>query len=96
MSTRLSSSVLKRGIGSGRSDILPESKKLKIDAVSFENDTFITDICMKRNKCASCVSDFGFNKERVKLLSTSNDISENSRGILYWMSRDQRVQGRTM
>ena len=36
---------------------------------------------------------FHFNKKRVRVLSKSQDVPQNAKAILYWMSRDQRVQG---
>lgn len=54
---------------------------------------FLTAIGFKREKCAENVLKFKFNKKRCRLLSKSMDIGDNGGGILYWMSRDQRVQG---
>jgi len=39
------------------------------------------------------VADFKFNKKRVRMLSKATEVPETSAGIVYWMSRDQRVQG---
>jgi len=59
-------------------------------AASFNSCT--KDIQSKREECAPSVAKFSFHKDRVKLLSQANDIPDGSRGIVYWMSRDQRVQ----
>lgn len=45
-----------------------------------------------RKGICSGVTDFQFNKKRVRAVNTNNAIPENSKAILYWMSRDQRVQ----
>lgn len=46
---------------------------------------------VRRSICTS-VNDFDFNKKRVRPVNNVNAIPENSQAILYWMSRDQRVQ----
>ncbi|KAK2582266.1 hypothetical protein KPH14_004612 [Odynerus spinipes] len=53
---------------------------------------FIVKIEDSRKHIADSVMTFRFNKKRVKLLSPSNDINKNCKGILYWMVRDARVQ----
>ncbi len=35
-----------------------------------------------------------FNKKRLRYLSDTQKIKQGSDGVLYWMSRDQRVQGK--
>lgn len=35
-----------------------------------------------------------FNKKRLRYISDTEKIKQGSEGVLYWMSRDQRVQGR--
>lgn len=37
--------------------------------------------------------EFKYNKKRVRLVSQGSDLKDDARCILYWMSRDQRVQG---
>ena len=37
--------------------------------------------------------DFNFNKKRVQMMSKATDVPSGSQGIVYWMSREQRVQG---
>ncbi|CAG0889189.1 unnamed protein product, partial [Darwinula stevensoni] len=39
------------------------------------------------------VESFPFIKKRVRILSGATEVKENSSGIVYWMSRDQRIQG---
>lgn len=34
-----------------------------------------------------------FNRKRLRFISDTQKIKQGSAGILYWMSRDQRVQG---
>lgn len=36
-----------------------------------------------------------FNNKRMRTLSKKTDVLPESQGIVYWMFRDQRVQGET-
>lgn len=53
----------------------------------------VDEIAKKRLKLYESVDAFRFNKKRVRVLSETREIPENSNGLVYWMSRDQRVQG---
>lgn len=44
-------------------------------------------------KTAKSIADFKFNKKRVRVLSADTEFPDDGDGVLYWMSRDQRVQG---
>lgn len=46
---------------------------------------------VRKNVCSS-ITDFTFNKTRVRPVNKINAIPQDSQSILYWMSRDQRVQ----
>ena len=75
----------------------PPAKKAKTEAGSSaapENWTkFLDAISARREKCAADISRFKFNKNRCRLVSESMEMTDRGGGILYWMSRDQRVQG---
>ncbi|KAM9279615.1 deoxyribodipyrimidine photo-lyase-like [Morus bassanus] len=45
-----------------------------------------------RRRAAPSVREFKYNKKRVRLISQGLDLKDDARCILYWMSRDQRVQ----
>lgn len=45
-----------------------------------------------RKGICSNVTEFNFNKNRVRPMNNTNTIPQDSQAILYWMSRDQRVQ----
>uniref|UniRef100_K7F2M8 Deoxyribodipyrimidine photo-lyase n=1 Tax=Pelodiscus sinensis TaxID=13735 RepID=K7F2M8_PELSI len=45
-----------------------------------------------RLRAAPSVQEFKYNKKRVRLVSQGPDLKEDAQGIVYWMSRDQRVQ----
>lgn len=53
----------------------------------------LEEIRKKRVSLYESVAAFRFNKKRVRVISEATQIPENSKGIVYWMSRDQRVQG---
>lgn len=38
--------------------------------------------------------DMKFNKKRERFISETQKIRQGSGGVLYWMQRDQRVQGK--
>lgn len=70
------------------------TKKLKpADQSEDDGNSFIEDIVEERKNAASSVKQFKFNKKRVKILSEAQDIPIRAQSVLYWMSRDQRVQG---
>ena len=37
--------------------------------------------------------EFKFNKKRVRIISKTKELPEDCEGVLYWMFRDQRVEG---
>ncbi|CAD6234110.1 GSCOCG00007563001-RA-CDS [Cotesia congregata] len=63
----------------------PQKKKLKSSSLF---DKFNDN----RQNAASSILDFKFNKNRVEVLSSVDAVAKNSKGILYWMFRDGRVQ----
>jgi hypothetical protein len=54
----------------------------------------IEDIKNKRTSLFKSIDEFRFNKKRVRVLTETTTFPEDSQGILYWMSREQRVQGK--
>lgn len=72
------------------------AKKAKIDNEKVSDDTFQTmleEISKSRSEVAKDVSEYKFNKKRVRLL-TGNEgyLKRECKAIAYWMHRDQRVQ----
>lgn len=45
-----------------------------------------------RSQTSRSIQDFPFNKKRLKVLSEAKEIGEKRNGIVYWMSRNQRVE----
>ena len=89
---------------SGNSD-QPPKKRLASDSESKAENTvtsknaasnktpLIDDIKNKRISLFKSIDEFRFNKKRVRVISDAKDFPDDSQGILYWMSREQRVQG---
>ncbi|KAH3805941.1 hypothetical protein DPMN_134251 [Dreissena polymorpha] len=84
MSSSSSKEEKKRKLENGGSDE-PSPKKTQVEDLA-------SRISEARKSLCSSVADFKFNKKRVKVLSKSEDIPNECDGIVYWMSRDQRVQ----
>ncbi|ELT97477.1 hypothetical protein CAPTEDRAFT_152478 [Capitella teleta] len=75
----------------------PPLKKQKSSSSSSSSKHVSSDVFLERIKglredAASSISDFSFNKNRVRTLTPCKKPSPDSKGVLYWMSRDQRVQ----
>ncbi|RUS74619.1 hypothetical protein EGW08_017623 [Elysia chlorotica] len=62
------------------------------DVGNTDNEEFINKINQRRIDVCEDVSKFKFNKKRVRVISEEEDFCEDSNGVVYWMSRDQRVQ----
>lgn len=58
-----------------------------------ESDDFVQKINQQRAAFCESVAKFKFNKKRVRVITGAEELPENTSGVLYWMSRDQRVQG---
>ncbi|XP_037822376.1 deoxyribodipyrimidine photo-lyase [Lucilia sericata] len=56
-------------------------------------NNFILSLQEKRLRCAASIEDFSFKKKRVRILSKTQEVREDCQGpVVYWMSRDVRVQ----
>ncbi|KAL4716848.1 hypothetical protein ACJJTC_012659 [Scirpophaga incertulas] len=62
------------------------------DENSLNTDSFIQKIQTKREETAASVTDFNFNKKRIRIVSQEQMVADKCDGIVYWMSRDSRVQ----
>lgn len=80
----------------------PAAKKLKLETSDDEPSSsrtpsvdsgILASVELKRKQCAGNILEFKFNKKRCRLLSKSMDLGNFGGGVLYWMSREQRVQG---
>lgn len=68
-----------------------DEKQPKLAAVRREREAgwLERDVAQLRKEAQGCE----FNKKRLRYLSDCEKIKQGSDGVLYWMSRDQRVQG---
>lgn len=57
-----------------------------------KDDKFMNEIQSSREKTATSIRGFKFNKKRINLLNKNEEVAEDKNGIAYWMARDQRVQ----
>ncbi|KPJ07339.1 Deoxyribodipyrimidine photo-lyase [Papilio machaon] len=76
-----------------------KKRKLSIASGSFKNKTtkssladFINNVQKKREVTADSILDFNFHKKRVRIFSQVQLVPDYCEGIVYWMSRDCRVQ----
>ncbi|XP_071547308.1 deoxyribodipyrimidine photo-lyase-like isoform X2 [Panulirus ornatus] len=65
-----------------------QPKKIKLDDESLEIHPRLQK---EREKEAENITEFKFNKKRVKMMSEADEVPDCD-GIVYWMFRDQRVQ----
>lgn len=56
-------------------------------------EDLVTKIEQARKNVAQSIANFKFNKKRVRMLSEAVEFEEDGGAVVYWMSRDQRVQG---
>lgn len=61
-------------------------KQQKIDQ---EEGWLVNVVAEQRNEAR----DIKFNQKRLRYLSETKTVKQGSEGVLYWMGRDQRVQG---
>ncbi|CAG9764033.1 unnamed protein product [Ceutorhynchus assimilis] len=70
----------------------PRDFKSKLALSSLTKEQFLDEIIKSRKSQAESIENFAFNKSRCRVLSKTKDIASNSKGVLYWMIRDCRVQ----
>lgn len=54
-------------------------------------EIFAKNIVKSRSETGKSIQEFKFKKDRCRLLSKYEDLREDSKGIIYWMSRESRV-----
>lgn len=71
----------------------PDAKKPRLEAGSTSGlQSLVKQLEIERAEVAASILDFDFKKKRVKILSDAKEMPENSNGVLYWMTREMRVQ----
>lgn len=66
------------------------SSALKTSALT--PPSFLKEFADDRANTAESVTNFEFRKKRIRILSTVQEVKANADGVVYWMSRDRRVQ----
>ncbi|KAL3848171.1 hypothetical protein ACJMK2_019045 [Sinanodonta woodiana] len=69
-----------------------ENKKLKGDEAQETEQDLLSKIKNARLNVCKSVEEFKYNKKRVRIISSCEEFPDACDGIVYWMSRDQRVQ----
>lgn len=67
----------------------PKLTDAKVEKRQRESGWLEREVAQLRKEARGCE----FNKKRLRYLSDCQKIKQKSDGVLYWMSRDQRVQG---
>ncbi|XP_072387922.1 deoxyribodipyrimidine photo-lyase-like [Diabrotica undecimpunctata] len=70
----------------------PRNSSGKILLDQLTKEYFFKNIVSAREAQGESVENFDFNKDRCRVLSPNENIKDGSKGILYWMYRDCRVQ----
>jgi deoxyribodipyrimidine photo-lyase len=73
----------------------PPIKKAKLvddQPAGSSTESLVSVFKKDRSDTAESIIKFDFKKKRVRVLSQSSEVKDKSSGIVYWMSRDQRVQ----
>lgn len=55
-------------------------------------EEFMNTLQKTREDTAKSILDYKFNKKRVRIISQEQLVPDKCEGIVYWMSRDSRVQ----
>lgn len=70
----------------------PRNSSGKILLEQITKEVFLRDILEARKAQGDGVEYFDFNKSRCKILSKTEKICSNCKGVVYWMIREHRVQ----
>ncbi|KPU77038.1 uncharacterized protein Dana_GF13637, isoform B [Drosophila ananassae] len=79
---------------SGSSQLEASSSKSVLSKPEYKNlEQFLTHCQDQRTSTAANIKEFNFLKKRVRVLSKNGDVGDSCEGgVIYWMSRDGRVQ----
>lgn len=72
--------------------IKPRDSSGKRTLNTLSKNQFLAEIEESRLSQGECIENFPFNKSRCRILSKKDKICDGTKGILYWMMRDGRVQ----
>lgn len=83
--TKMASAAKKLKLSAGSSNV--ENKRTQTTVADFMNE-----IQKSREDTAESILNYDFNKKRVRIISQEQLVPDFCEGIVYWMSRDSRVQ----
>lgn len=70
----------------------PRNSSGKIVLEQLTLELFLKNIVDARKAQCNGVDNFDFNKSRCKVLTKNDTIAGKPKGVLYWMTREHRVQ----
>ena len=70
-----------------------EFKQPQLDDDSHHSVDILSRVAIARHETAPSIAQFPFNMKRVRWMTDVRNVPSDGEGIVYWMSRDQRVQG---
>ncbi|XP_073482556.1 deoxyribodipyrimidine photo-lyase-like [Aquarana catesbeiana] len=91
-SAKEKSKAISEASSSESSDIDAKKRKKQEKKDDAEGGSLVDVLKKSRLATAVSVSEFKFNKKRVRLVSAEENLKDDAQGIVYWMSRDQRVE----
>ncbi|XP_040205595.1 deoxyribodipyrimidine photo-lyase-like isoform X2 [Rana temporaria] len=91
-SAKEKSKAISETSSSESSDIDAKKRKKQEKKDDAEGGSLVDALKRSRLATATSVSEFKFNKKRVRLVSAEENLNDDAQGIVYWMSRDQRVE----
>ncbi|XP_040205599.1 deoxyribodipyrimidine photo-lyase-like isoform X3 [Rana temporaria] len=91
-SAKEKSKAISETSSSESSDIDAKKRKKQEKKDDAEGGSLVDAMKRSRLATAASVSEFKFNKKRVRLVSAEENLKDDAQGIVYWMSRDQRVE----
>ncbi|XP_077343744.1 deoxyribodipyrimidine photo-lyase-like [Lithobates pipiens] len=91
-SAKEKSKAISEASSSESSDIDAKKRKKQEKKDDAEGGSLVDGLKKSRLATAASVLEFKFNKKRVRLVSTEENLKDDAQGIVYWMSRDQRVE----
>lgn len=86
------SKAISEASSSESSDADAKKRKMPDKKDDAEGGGLLDSVKKSRLATAASVSEFKFNKKRVRLVSAEENLKDDAQGIVYWMSRDQRVE----
>lgn len=94
ITSEITMSAVKRKATSAAAAEEPSAKQQKLAPMKEKKERaggWLQDLVTKQR---TEMKELKFNNKRLRFISETKKIKQGSEGVLYWMSRDQRVQGK--